>query len=385
MVVPGGVSKPDLTWLSVPTGFCVHYFGTVPTARQLRFAPGGDLFVASPTTSTTGGANNGIAGIAVLSDDLHRGVADPNRTFLSGLPSVQGLMFADGYLYYQDDTTILRVPFAAGDRSYSGSGETVTPMGGYPQAREHWPRVFDKALDGTIYISNGGSQSDVCDSARTVRGGIFRLNPDATTALVAKGFRNPIAMRCETNHNVCLVAELALDYSAGAEGREKIVPIRDGDDWGYPCCATSGVPYAGVTTMGTNATPDCAGVAAESDAFIIGSTPFGIDFETGKWPQPWNGRAFVTLHGEFGTWAGARLVAIALDPLTGLPLPASELLPSTGSGADNHLLDFATGWDDGSHSHGRPAPLAFAPDGRLFLGDDNLGTILWIAPIDLKP
>jgi glucose/arabinose dehydrogenase len=368
-----------VTWLSIPVGFCAHYYATVPTARQLRFAPGGDLFVSSPTTSTTGGANNGISGIVVLSDDLHQGVAGPNRTFLSGLPSVQGLMFADGYLYYQDDTTIRRVAFAAGDRSPSGPSEAVTPMGVWPQAHEHWPRVFDKALDGTLYISNGGSQSDVCESTRSVRGGIFRLNPDGTTAQVAKGFRNPIAMRCEADHDVCLVAELALDYSGGASGREKIVPIRAGDDWGYPCCATSGVPYGGVTYSNTNATPTCTGVAAESDAFLIGSTPFGIDFETGKWPQPWTGRVFVTLHGEFGTWAGARLVAIELDPLTGLPLPASELLPPT----DSHMLDFATGWDDGSHSHGRPAPLAFAPDGRLFVGDDQLGTVLWIAPIDL--
>ena len=382
MVVPGGDSTArDVKWLAVPVGFCVHYFATVPTARQLRFAPGADLFVASPTTSTTGGANNGVAGIVVLSDDSHRGVADPNRVFLTGLPSVQGLMFSDGYFYYQDDTMIRRVAFAAGDRTPSGSSEVVTPMSVWPQAREHWPRVFDKALDGTIYISNGGSQSDTCESTRAVRGGIFRLNADGTTGLVSKGFRNPIAMRCEADHNVCLAAELALDYSASAAGREKIVPVRDGDDWGYPCCATSGAPYGGVSYMDTNATPDCSGIAAESDAFIIGSTPFGLDFEGGKWPEPWQRRVFVTLHGEFGTWTGARVVAIELDPTTGLPLPASELVQP----ADSHMLDFATGWDDGSHSHGRPAPVAFAPDGRLFLGDDQLGTIVWIAPIDLMP
>jgi hypothetical protein len=49
------------------------------------------------------------------------------------------------------------------------------------------------------------------------------------------------------------------------------------------------------------------------------------------------------------------------------------------------MLDFATGWDDGHQDHGRPAPIAFAPDGRLFLGDDQQGAVLWIAPIDLMP
>jgi glucose/arabinose dehydrogenase len=92
---------------------------------------------------------------------------------------------------------------------------------------------------------------------------------------------------------------------------------------------------------------------------------------------------FVTLHGDAGTWAGARVVAIALDPMTGLPLPASDLPGVTAS--PDTLLEFATGWDDGRQQHGRPAPLAFAPDGRLFLGDDQQGTIVWIAPLGLAP
>jgi hypothetical protein len=47
------------------------------------------------------------------------------------------------------------------------------------------------------------------------------------------------------------------------------------------------------------------------------------------------------------------------------------------------MTDFATGWDDGKQNHGRPASLAFTRDGRLFLGNDNDGTIIWIAPLSL--
>jgi glucose/arabinose dehydrogenase len=198
--------------------------------------------------------------------------------------------------------------------------------------------------------------------------------------LVSKGFRNPIALRCETTHNVCLVAELALDYSNQRAGREKLVPVRTGDDWGYPCCATANTPYTGQTFSDVEGgVPDCSGVAADTDSFVIGHTPFGLDFEPGKWPSPWRSRVYVTLHGEAGTWAGARVVSIALDPTTGLPLPGSELV---GPGP-NALLEFAAGWDDNQHDHGRPAPITFAPDGRMFLGDDNEGLIVWIAPLDL--
>ena len=47
------------------------------------------------------------------------------------------------------------------------------------------------------------------------------------------------------------------------------------------------------------------------------------------------------------------------------------------------MATFATGWDDGTRSHGRPAVVAFAPDGRLFLGNDTNGDIVWIAPLTL--
>jgi glucose/arabinose dehydrogenase len=157
-------------------------------------------------------------------------------------------------------------------------------------------------------------------------------------------------------------------------GREKVVPIRKGDDWGFPCCATRNTPYSGVSPV-----PDCSGVAVETAAFYIGNTPFGIDFEPGLWPAPWTGEAMVTLHGDFGFWHGARVVALSMDPTTGLPVDGSDLDGSDTGG----MTDFATGWDDQKRDHGRPASLAFSTDGRLFLGNDNDGTIVWIAPLSL--
>jgi glucose/arabinose dehydrogenase len=383
-MVPGARSPaPDLGWLHLPPGFCAHYFATVKTARQLAFAPSGDLFAASPSKGTTGGAGDGSSAIVVLPDDDHDGVADSNIPFLENLPAVQGLLFDRGFLYYQDFTNIRRVAFRPRDRQPSAVSEMVTEMTHWPQDDLHWPKVFDRAKDGSLYISNGGAQGDRCDSIGSVRGAIVKLNADgSTTTDVAKGFRNPIAMRCEHDHNVCLVVELALDYSGSSKGREKIMPIRQGDDWGYPCCATQDTPYTSVVYSDTGKVPDCSRVASETASFLIGDTPFGLDFETGRWPDPWKGRVFVTLHGAYGSWAGARMVAIALDPSTGIPLPATGL-PGADPANRQNLLDFATGWDDGRNDHGRPAPVTFAPDGRLFLGDDQRGLVVWIAPVDL--
>jgi hypothetical protein len=86
----------------------------------------------------------------------------------------------------------------------------------------------------------------------------------------------------------------------------------------------------------------------------------------------------VATHGAAGSWKGARMVAIPMDPTTGLPMPSTNV-----SGMDVGMVDFATGWDDNSHGHGRPAAVSFSSDGRLFLGNDNDGTIIWIAPLGM--
>jgi glucose/arabinose dehydrogenase len=392
VLVAGGQPSPDISYLNVPIGFCAHFFANVGDARQLRFAPSGELFVASPTTTTDSGGRNGQAAIVILPDDNHDGYADGQITYLSNLPSTQGMLFAPGAFYYQDHLNIMRVPYQAGDRSPSGSPQTVASIT-YFSSSLHWPKTLDAADDGTIYVGNGGNQTDPCVQmdagagaapAQPFLGGILSVGvayPDGgwigfdggDGVQIASGFRNPIAVRCARGHDHCFALELARDVSGPEGGREKLVPIRAGDDWGFACCATTNIPYSGVPA-GT----DCSAVATDTNSFLIGETPFGLDFEPGLWPTPWTSNVFVVLHGHSGTWKGARVIAIPMDSTTGLPLPSNDL-----DGNEHGMSDFATGWDDGTLSHGRPAAIAFSADGRLFLADDITGDIVWMAPIGL--
>jgi glucose/arabinose dehydrogenase len=372
-VVGGGAPPASLSFLTLPAGFCAHFYGNVGNARQLKFAPGGELFVASPTTGTTGGGPNGLASIVVLPDDGHTGNSDTPVTFLSGLASTQGMLFTAGYFYYQDGTMIRRMPYTSGQRMGQSPGDPVVNVTIYEDAT-HWPKTLDVADDGTIYVGNGGDQGETCIQPPPFHGGILKLDGSEGGAPVAQGFRNPIAVRCSHGHNLCFALELALDYSAGGGGREKMVPIRQGDDWGFPCCATTNAPYPDISPV-----PDCSSVATDEVSWLIGDTPFGLEFEPGLWPAPWAGVALVATHGAAGTWVGARIVAISLDPVTGLPVPGNDL-----NGNDTGAMsDFATGWDDGSYAHGRPAALTFSADGRLFVANDRNGDILWIAPMGL--
>lgn len=367
--VATGAGTDKLDFVRLPSGFCAHYFGNVGNARQLRFAPGGELFVASPTKGTTGGGSNGKAGIIVLADDDRDGTADSPITFVSGIPASQGMLFADGYFYYQDLTKILRVPYKSGDRTPSAMAEVVAQFGGY-QSDLHWQKTLDRADDGTIYVGNGSDQGEQCDQTRPFHGGIMTLEGEE----ISRGFRNPIAVRCQRGHNLCFAAELAMDYSAPQGGREKLVPIRKGDDWGFPCCHARNVPTPDIVP-----TPDCSGTTPEDVAFVIGDTPFAFDFEPGRWKEPYNESIFVPLHGVAGSWMGAKVVAVAVEKSTGLPKPANNL----GGAPSGGMSDFITGWDDGTRMHGRPAAVAFSEDGRMFVANDNNGDIFWVAPLDL--
>jgi glucose/arabinose dehydrogenase len=403
-IVPGGdPSLPDLSWLTVPEGYCAHHFANVPETRQLRVAPGGDLFVASPSTPTAGGEQHpGKGAVLVLPDDDHDGLADTQIPFVSNIPSTQGLTFSGGYFYFQDGLSIKRVPFASGDRTPTAAPQTVTTFYAPPdpkapplpvastvvsQSGGHWPKVLDVAADGTLYVANGSDQGETCYSPakRNPWGAIFKIGSDGQGTVVNSGFRNPIALRCEPTHNVCLIAELAKDGSGSEGGREKLVPVRQGDDWGFPCCAAPNTPYSGMTFQDNQQSvkaSDCAGVTQEDVSFRIGHTPFGIDFEQGALAEPWGGRVFVALHGDVGTYFGSRVVAIALDPNTGLPLQASDV--ESGISSAPNMMDFVTGWDDGHQGHGRATAVAFGPDGRLYVGADTLGEIFWVAPVTLK-
>jgi glucose/arabinose dehydrogenase len=370
-VVPGGdPGAPTLDWLALPVGFCAHHFAHVPVARSIRFAPGGELFVASPSRATFGGGQNGLGAIVAIPDDDQNGVGDRPIVYNAAIASAHGMLFVEGWFYYQDDTKISRVRYRPGDRTPSGQPELVANIAAHA-SYDHWAKTLDVSDDGTIYVSNGGDQVEPCREPYPFEGGVLALDGTPGGRQVVRGLRNPMHLRCQRGHNRCFAAELARDSSEAAGGREKLIPIRSGDDWGHPCCATKGVAFADDAPP----LPDCDYVAAESNAFLIGNTPFGFDFAPTSWPSPWSGAILLTLHGDYSDWGGAKVVAIFTDA-SGRPLPSSTL----EGGLSGGIASFATGWDDGSQKHGRPGDAAFAPDGRLFVADDYEGEIFWVAP-----
>jgi len=371
---PKGVSEPDLSFMHLPDGFCVHYFATVAMARAIRFAPGGELFVAAPGQPVAGGAPVGAGAIFVVPDDNGDGYGDANITFQDNLPATQGMLFANGAFYYQDHTNVMAVPYSSGERVNTQTPTQMVNITVYTSS-VHWPKTLDVSDDGTIYVTNGSDQDEACVSPHVFQGGVLAIDGSANGKEIAQGFRNPMYLRCQRGHDSCFVDEMTLDGSGGAGGREKTVLFAAGQDFGFPCCATRNVPFSGILPV-----PDCSGVQADIDSYKVSSSPFGLDFETGVWPAPFTGSVFIAMHGAFASWVGERIVTIQTDPSTGRPLPASNV-----DGSDTGAMsDFVTGYDDGSQSHGRPADITFAKDGRMVIANDANGVIVWVAPVGLQ-
>ena len=299
-IVPGATGQPSFSWLTLPIGFCAHHYATVANARQLRFAPGGELFVSSPSTHTVSGGLFGLGAIAVVPDDNGDGLGDSILTFKANLPSTVGMLFANSAFYHQEGTQIVSQPYTSGQRADNGEDSLVEDITVYKSA-VHWPKTLDVSDTGSIFVGNGGDEPETCLQPMPFQGGVLQLDGTDGGRQVAMGMRNPIAVKCHRDGNdLCFAVELGLDESA--VGREKLLLIHSGDDWGYPCCASTNLPFSGVTVAcpsnpSQQCPPDCSAVVQDTNSFLIGNTPFGFDFVDSQFPAPWSHKVIVSLHG----------------------------------------------------------------------------------------
>jgi glucose/arabinose dehydrogenase len=357
----------DAPGLTVPPEFCIRRFASVACPRNLRFAPNGDVFVASPSEGTPGGAPLGLGAIVVLPDDDHDGKADAIVTYAQTpeLRSVHGLAFtrSNAQLLYTVADGVWSVPYQSNDRHMQMTGlSRIADLTGSTR----WTHTVAEATDGRIYASIGQYDSNFCPS-QPRDGAIVRIGGTSPIEgeVVVTGMRNPMYTRC-TVWGPCFGAELSGDGWSGIGGVEKLFLFHDGDDLGYPCCVDRNQPTSGVDGM----TPDCSNVTSGVQTIPLHDTPFGFDWDVdGNFPAPYTNGFFVAQHGSFASWVGAGVSWAPIDPGTHYPSQAVQ--------------PFVTGFGHGA-VEGRPADVVFAPDGRMFIADDQGGAVYWIAPRTLR-
>ncbi|MBL8602943.1 MAG: hypothetical protein JNK72_13545 [Myxococcales bacterium] len=392
-VVPSDGPRPTGTWcdlpvprggevpsaIRVPDGFCIRRFALADTTtspreipltpRVLAFAPSGELFVSSPSTGTPGGSPQGRGAIVRLTDSNFDGLADTTAptatTFLGRVDSVHGLLFSNGFLYYTVDDAVMRLPYQPGDvtaRAPVAQHDVVAELD-----FQRWTHTLAQGTDGSIYVSMGQYDVSTCPAPNPRQGSVLRVGGTAPRAgeTIAVGFRNPMYLRCKA-WGACYAMELTHDGWGGIGGTEKLVELRRGDDYGFPCCIERGRVVPGVQ----NATARCAAVTADVQQYRLQDTPFGFDWAPSSWPAPYAGSFFGGFHGAVGSWVNAGVRWAPVDTSTHRPNRAVEFFVSGFGRTD-------------SVSGQRVADLVFAPDGRMFFSDDQAGAIYWVAPRNL--
>jgi glucose/arabinose dehydrogenase len=374
MTPPPDASASDPMWCGRGTnvtggkptdGFCLKSFAQITEARGITFAPNGDLFVAAPSESAPGGASGGPAAIILLSDDDHNGVAE-EHLFLKYLDAnntkpteVHGLALGGGYLYFTTKATVWRTPYTDGQRAAIGYPEDLNLPLTYGTGGR-WTHGLARSVGGQLYTSRGSY--GVCGG--TPGGDISTIGDAGALQLVANGFRNPMYMRCHGVDEVCAAMELGEDLLSGAV--EKMLILHPSTNYGFPCCMTKGTP---IPNASMDAAATCNDATKEDASFPLSDTPFGFDWEPGKWPAPYTNAVFVALHGSaYSTppWQGAAVVYAPTDPTTHAPTQSWQ--------------PFLTGFAPSSAVLHRPADIAFSPDGRMFIADDASGNVYWMAP-----
>jgi glucose/arabinose dehydrogenase len=306
-----------------------------------------------------------MGAIVVLPDDDGDGLADRTQVFLSGVPTVHGLLFDRDALLYTIDRGVYRLPYAHGDRVARSPLSAHTQIAALDDSIR-WTHTLARGTDGTLYVSMGQHDSGTCPAPNRRAGSVLRIGGSAPLqgATVVDGLRNPMYLRCK-EWGACYAAELTNDSWGAYGGVEKLIQLRQGDDYGFPCCIDHNR-----TWPGTPPGYDCGRVAISVQTYPLHDTPFGFDWAPSSWPAPYGGALFVGLHGVVGSWVNTGVQWAPTDPTTHRPTRPTTF--------------FATGWGRSGAIVGRVADLVFAPDGRMFFSDDEDGGVYWVAPTSLR-
>lgn len=342
---PGnGVSS--VPGLQLPTGFQLNMYATgLNHPRFMTIGPKGILLVA----------NRGDGTIVALPPGNNADKAGNPMVVASGLDDPTSLEIYKGNLYVGEATSIARM--SLDDNLKTGPITRIItnlPQGG------HSTRTVLIGPDEHLYVSIGSS-CNVCDETDPHRAAVWIYNLDGSQGrLFTKGLRNAVGLAVNPWTEKIWATNNGRDMLGDDIPPETVNELVDGGDFGWPRCHA-----------GTIVDPDfggaagCQGVKQPLIKMQAHSAPLGLAFyprDARQFPSQYRNSLYVAFHGSWNrsTPTGYKVIRI--------PLQDGKIA--------GPAQDFIKGWlDSNNQVSGRPVGITFAPDGSLFVSDDQQGRI----------
>lgn len=376
--VPAGLAQAPLDrprQALIPDGWTISTWARIPKARLETWTPDGALLVSVPSSGQ------------IVKLTPKPGAAPQQSTLLGGLDQPHGMAFAGSTLYVAESDQIDAYDYAGG-RAVNGR----TVAAGLPDARSpelhgayaHALKSVAVGPDDAVYFSIGstGNISPQDRTATPPRATIMRIPPGGGPAQpFATGVRNGTGLAVAPDGSVWTAVNNR-DNAPDPEGRvdveyvndhppESLARLTPGRDLGWPYCNPDGGPaqLPFIRDMSTNkdgSALDCATLAPVEQSMGAHSAPLGLAFTTGALPPPYADGALVGIHGSWNR----------------KPPRAPEVsffAWRDGTLGDQQTLVGGFQADDGSR-WGRPVAAVVAPDGAVYVTDDDAGAVYRVAP-----
>jgi len=336
--------------------------GDIDRARFMAFAPDGTLFVSQPDS----------AQIQACRDENKDGYYEKTAVFVKDHPTVQGLFWYEGWLWFTESGAIFRGRDTNGD-GVADEQQTVIPNGRLPKGGHWWRPIL--IHQGRLYTGIGDS-GNITDEANTDREKIWTYDLEGRdTQLFVSGLRNTEKLVVRPGADEVWGMDHGSDWFGRALEGEKNPhgqPITDlnppdemnhyvqGGFYGHPFVVGNRIPRYEFMNR-----PDIVALAAKTippqwSAQAHWAPNAMVFYTGGQFPEEYRGDAFVAYHGSWNREkkAGYCVTRVLFDQ----GRPYGELV----------YVSFLT--REGK-VRGRPVDVVVAPDGSLLISDDEGGRV----------
>ncbi len=341
----------SIAHLHLPPGFQISMYASgLHDPRFMTTGPNGVLFVAEAGSNT-------IIALPPGTSPEHAGTPIVISKTLNNPTS---LVLQDGYLYVSEAASIARL--AVGNDLRADPIERIITNLPIPEGALYGTHTVLIAPDNQLYVSSS-TGCNGCVEQDPHRAAVWVYQLDGSRGrLFAKGLPNAVGMAVNPWMGQIWADVNGQDLISGSSALpEPVYGLTYQGDYGWPRC------YAGVIrNPALSQSPGaCKGVQQPVVTLPAYSTPLGMAFyplEATQFPERYRNSLYVALHGS-----GNKSLASG-DKIVRIPIDCGKMA--------GRPEDFLTGWlNSNGTSSGRPMGITFAPDGTLFISDDQAGLI----------